>query len=665
MKTKHLPKIASALLMFAILTAQPSAVFAQGTAFTYQGRLDSGANPANGSYNMTFSLFNGLTGGLLFGQVTNLDVSVSNGLFIVTEDFGAVINGSAYWLEIAVATNGSTSYTTLTPRQALTPVPSAVYAEVAGSNPLISASGFQNFFGGAYAGTSPSPGSYNTGVGVSAMRFGSGNYNSALGYAALDVNTGSFNSAMGYESLENNAGGDANTGDGVFTLEYNTTGGNNTALGADAMAYNISGSFNTAVGQGALENNTNGNYNVAIGGSAMALGVGGSEDTAVGYQALHDNSTGYQNTATGYGAMSANTTGSYNTANGVGALGQSVADTDNAAFGTDALGFNNGGSYNSAFGTAAMGLSTTGNKNTACGYAALGLNGAGNDNTAVGYYAAGGATGGSSGNTALGDKAIYSLTTGYNNVAAGFQALYANASGFDNIGIGVDTFQANAGSQNTAVGTYAFQLTTSGSGNIGLGYTAGKFLTSGNNNIYIGNAGNSSESGIIRIGTPGTQTLTYIAGTIENPSCNNITITGGSDLAEPFNITTADQPVSAGEVVVIDEANPGQLRLTDQPYDTHVAGVVSGANGIHPGIQMHQEGVLDGGKNVALSGRVYVQADTSNGAIKPGDLLTTSSTPGRAMKVSDHARAQGAILGKAMTGLNEGQGMVLVLVTLQ
>jgi hypothetical protein len=80
---------------------------------------------------------------------------------------------------------------------------------------------------------------------------------------------------------------------------------------------------------------------------------------------------------------------------------------------------------------------------------------------------------------------------------------------------------------------------------------------------------------------------------------------------------------------------------------------------------MQQQGILEGGKNVALSGRVYVQADVSNGPIKPGDLLTSSTIPGHAMRVSDHARAQGAILGKAMTGLKEGKGMVLVLVTLQ
>jgi hypothetical protein len=128
---------------------------------------------------------------------------------------------------------------------------------------------------------------------------------------------------------------------------------------------------------------------------------------------------------------------------------------------------------------------------------------------------------------------------------------------------------------------------------------------------------------------------------------------------------SAQSEMQPGCVVVIDDQHPGQLKLSDEPYDTRVAGVVSGANGIHPGIQMQQQGVLAGGKNVALTGRVYVQADASYGSIRPGDFLTTSSNPGYAMKVTDHIRAQGAILGKAMTGLSQGQGMVLVLVTLQ
>jgi hypothetical protein len=142
-----------------------------------------------------------------------------------------------------------------------------------------------------------------------------------------------------------------------------------------------------------------------------------------------------------------------------------------------------------------------------------------------------------------------------------------------------------------------------------------------------------------------------------------LTITGGCDLAEPFLMNTTEVP--KGSVVVIDEEHPGQLRLSTQAYDTRVAGIISGGNGVQTGISLHQEGTFDQGQNVALTGRVYVQADTTMGAIKPGDLLTTSDTPGHAMKVADHGRAQGAILGKAMSGLAKGQGMVLVLVTLQ
>ena len=143
----------------------------------------------------------------------------------------------------------------------------------------------------------------------------------------------------------------------------------------------------------------------------------------------------------------------------------------------------------------------------------------------------------------------------------------------------------------------------------------------------------------------------------------SLTIRGGCDLAEPFRMK--EETIEKGSVVVIDDEHPGQLKTSTRAYDTRVAGIVSGAQGINPGIALQQEGVLDGGQNVALSGRVYVLADASHGAIRPGDMLTTSDQPGRAMKVTNHARAEGAILGKAMTGLNHGQGMVLVLVTLQ
>ena len=140
-------------------------------------------------------------------------------------------------------------------------------------------------------------------------------------------------------------------------------------------------------------------------------------------------------------------------------------------------------------------------------------------------------------------------------------------------------------------------------------------------------------------------------------------INGGADLAEPFPMK--EEKLEPGSVVVIDDEQPGQLKLSSAAYDTRVAGIVSGANGIQPGLSLHQQGAMEGTQEVALTGRVYVKADATGGPINPGDLLTTSGTPGHAMKVRDHDRSQGAILGKAMSGLKEGKGMVLVLVTLQ
>lgn len=140
-------------------------------------------------------------------------------------------------------------------------------------------------------------------------------------------------------------------------------------------------------------------------------------------------------------------------------------------------------------------------------------------------------------------------------------------------------------------------------------------------------------------------------------------ILGGADLAEPFEFSERD--INKGSVLVIDEEQPGKLKQSTRAYDTRVAGIVSGANGVNPGISLRQDGVLGQGHDVALSGRVYVLADAGREPIKPGDLLTTSDTPGHAMKADSHAPSQGAILGKAMSGLKSGKGLVLVLVTLQ
>lgn len=145
---------------------------------------------------------------------------------------------------------------------------------------------------------------------------------------------------------------------------------------------------------------------------------------------------------------------------------------------------------------------------------------------------------------------------------------------------------------------------------------------------------------------------------------NVLEITGGADLSEAFDVSAKD--VQPGMVVSIDPENPGKLRIASEPYDMTVAGIVSGANGVNSGMVMGQKGsIADGAHPVALSGRVYCLADASGAAIVPGDLLTTSSTPGHAMKVLDSSQASGAIIGKAMTPLAHGEkGLVLVLVSL-
>ena len=134
------------------------------------------------------------------------------------------------------------------------------------------------------------------------------------------------------------------------------------------------------------------------------------------------------------------------------------------------------------------------------------------------------------GNTAEGNGALFSLTTGHDNTATGISALFSNTSGVDNTATGssalvlntighdntatgIDALFANTtGANNTANGDFALNANSTGSFNIALGYDAGFFLTTGDNNIDIGNVGVSGESNTMRIGTTGNQTATFIAG---------------------------------------------------------------------------------------------------------------------------------------------------------
>ncbi|HEY6111081.1 MAG TPA: tail fiber domain-containing protein [Chthoniobacterales bacterium] len=253
---------------------------------------------------------------------------------------------------------------------------------------------------------------------------------------------------------------------------------NNTAEGDDALFSLTTGVDNTAIGFDALYSNTTGCCNTANGTNALYTNSTGYDNTAIGRDVLYYNTTGFNNTASGFGAMLSNTTGSGNTADGWLALAGNTTGYDNTAIGDTALNLNTIGIYNTAVGFQALFNNTTGYFNTANGVFALSVNTEGWYNTATGAYAGGTHTG--SNNTATGAWTLYFGTTGANNTADGYQALYN---------------------------------TNTGGNNIAVGYQAGFNLTTGSNNIDIGNQGVAGEANTIRIGTVGTQSKIFVAGT--------------------------------------------------------------------------------------------------------------------------------------------------------
>jgi hypothetical protein len=142
----------------------------------------------------------------------------------------------------------------------------------------------------------------------------------------------------------------------------------------------------------------------------------------------------------------------------------------------------------------------------------------------------------------------------------------------------------------------------------------------------------------------------------------DIRLTTGQDCAEDFEVAGAAN-IEPGTVMVIEE--DGALRQSDHEYDKKVAGVVSGAGEYKPAIILGRQHALHNRLPIALLGKVYCKVDAQFSPIEVGDLLTTSETPGHAMKAADPARALGTLIGKALRPLREGQGMIPILVALQ
>lgn len=169
-------------------------------------------------------------------------------------------------------------------------------------------------------------------------------------------------------------------------------------------------------------------------------------------------------------------------------------------------------------------------------------------------------------------------------------------------------------------------------------------------------------------------TLTFrVERTTGNVFADGSFMPGGADLAERINVS---EPVEPGDVVELDSEKPHYFRKA-RANSQRVAGVITG----EPGFILGNKGSLVRGEwsvdvsgqlleieiderpMMALMGRVPVKVTTENGAIRPGDLLTVSSRPGYAMLCAKAKECEGVIVGKALEGLQSGEGMVAVLVT--
>ena len=553
------------LLTLTALLALADVARAQGTAFTYQGRLNDGGLPATGLYDFTFNVFDVEAAGAVLTVPVELNaVPVTNGGFNVSLDFGPdIFTGPARWLEITVRTNGVGAPSLLTPRTPLLPTPYAIFAGKAGSvaNGTVTADQLNS------GGVPPTPGQF-------------------LSYA----------------------------GGNFLWTDPGVAAGNIWSLNGLDAYYNAG---NVGIGTANPQNKLH-VYDPAVSVSQRIETGGGTNAWA---------QTEYAN------------------ANGLWKVGTS------RGYNGDQLYFARQGAAGIAFGLQPNGDAfLSGAVNMTGGSSGSVIVGSPNGESGLSII-----RGGNRADVRFEGTTLKLVVGPVGGPPASTRGVAINTAG--NVGLGTVNPEAKLHVESSGV-VETIIKSVDERAILNLDSTLG-----GQRRVWTVENGVFGAPGLFSIYDRTANRTGLTIDTAGVVSVHVLRITGGADLAEPFPMK--EQALAKGSVVVIDDEHPGQLKLSAEAYDTRVAGIISGANGINPGIALHQEGVLDGGQNVALSGRVYVQADAAFGAIKPGDLLTTSNTPGHAMKVTEHGKAQGAILGKAMSGLKEGKGMVLVLVTLQ
>jgi hypothetical protein len=693
-KTRMIQKHAglfSALLAMAALVAAPCA-FAQGTSFTYQGQLDDAGFAAHGAYDIRFSIWDAEVGGSELDATTVPGVPVDGGLFDVELDFGAgVFKGPARWLEIGVQTNGGGGFTTLSPRTEFTSAPFAITALTAAGVPS-SSIGSAEVANNSLTANDLGPNSVGTSEVIDNSLLAADLAPDSVGASELAANsvyaTDIVDGQVGAAEIGANAVGQSEIAPGgVASSEVldNSLTANDLApnsVGASEIASNSVGSAEVIDGSllgTDMANNTVGSDQLADFINLGSAGVNGEMNI---YNASDD---GFSLKLLGgetYGGrlwlFSKDGQNGVWMGGGSGDAGKINVYNTNAAARIELFGFGTGGGGSATF-------------DAADGTATVQIDGEGT---------------GSGGEIKLDEEDGTTVVELQAN--GGGQVSLSDSAGVEVCRLDADTYGGELRLYDDAGETTVLLDSSSGGG----GYSTW-YQSDGQNGVFIdGHGGNGDgviyiydSDGSTRISldgdstggggeisvhdNDGTETVQIIGAETSTTGAEialrkadgtttitldadfngdgrittqELEITGGSDLSEQFDIDAAEP----GAVVCIDAVNPGKLVVSSKAYDRTVAGIVSGAGGIKPGMMMGQDGtVADGEHPVALTGRVYCKVDASQGAIEPGDLITTSNMPGHGMKVVEHAQAQGAIIGKAMTPLAEGQGLVLVLVSLQ